>query len=150
VNYTGVGVSAWPGGRDHVADVVGAALGWVQRDTALKESNEFEFEGGELSLFVTDVGELVREERVDVTAGGVTVVAKFDHASDLGEGESCGLRGADESQLMQSGIVVGAVAVGCPVRWSEEAAPLVVADRLGRDVRRCREVADAHAVETSP
>lgn len=78
-----------------MADVVGAALGWVQPGTALEELNELAFEDGEL-LLVTDLRELVREERIDVLARSVTLDAEFDHASDLGECEPGCLRGADD------------------------------------------------------
>ena len=140
-----LGVSLRRAGRDQVADVVGATLRWMQGGTALDELDELVFEDSELSLLVTDVGELVPQEGLDVPARDVTVVTDFDHASYLGEREPRGLCGADESQLMKSRVVVGAVTVERTLWWSEETAPFVVADRLGWNLRCSCELSDAHA-----
>ena len=61
--------------REDVADVVGGAVGGVERLAAPEEMVEFVFERGELTLAVPDVGEFGAQERFDVAAWWDPVVA---------------------------------------------------------------------------
>ena len=60
---------------EDVADVVGGAVGRVEGVAAPEELVEFVFEGGELTLAVSNVGEFGAQERFDVAAWWDPVVA---------------------------------------------------------------------------
>lgn len=95
-----------------MADVVRPAVGRVQGGAAIDEADEFLFERSELDPPFANFGDLVGQKRCDVAARRGAIVAEFDHTADLGEGEPGRFRGPDEAQLVESSIIVGAVAVG--------------------------------------
>ena len=132
-----------------MTDVVGSAVGWVEGGAAFDELGEFMLEGSQLLLSFANFGEFVGEECFDVAAWGGAVVAEFDHASDLGQGEAGGLGGPDEEELVECGVVVGAVAVDRTWWCCEQSTFFVVADGVGWDLRGCCEVSDAHGPEIS-
>ena len=129
---------------EDVADVVGGAVGGVERLAAPEEMVEFVFERGELTLAVPDVGEFGAQERFDVAARCHPVAAQLDDAVDLAQREPGGLCAADETQPVEGRVVVLAVAAGGAARLIEQSAFLVEADRFGWEVDGGGEFSDAH------
>ena len=71
--------------------------------------------------------------------------AQVDDGGDLEEGEPGALPVADEPEPGEGLLVVGAVAVGCALRWGEQRCAFVEADGLGRRARGRRLLRSAWA-----
>lgn len=138
------------GSGEDVADLIRGAGERVEVVAAREELFEFGLEGGELVALGLDVRDLVLEESFDVAAGGLSLGADGHDAVDLVECQVGGLRGPDEAEPGQDGLVVRAVPVGTALGRGEEAATLVEADSLGGHSRGIRDLADEHEAESSP
>jgi len=95
-----------------VTDLGAGAVSGIKLVAAAEQGVELGFEGLELLLSGVDIVQLGGEQRADVGAGGVAVVAELEDGGDLGEGEPCPLAAADELQSGDRRGVVDPVAVG--------------------------------------
>lgn len=138
--------SWWPAGcwGDEVADLVGLAVGGVECAGSLFEALEVAAQGLEGGDALVDLGFAALEQFGDVAAGGFAAVAQGDDLADLAQGEADRLRGPDEDQPGNHGVVVVAVARRCAGGWGEHADVFVVADGLDGDSGPVGQFADAH------
>lgn len=127
-----------------MADVVLAAVCWVEVVAALDESFEFASERSELAELGVDIAEPVGQELCDVAARRSALCAHVEHAEDLVQRQAGALGSSDERDAIDRGLVVGPVAVGLPLGLGEQSASFVEPDRLGRHAGRGGEFADVH------
>ncbi len=118
-------------GEDAAHTGVGA-VGRVQGVAADDEVFQLRFESSKFGLARADSGKLAAKQGDHVVTRHIAAVSHFDHAADLGEGETCGLRAPDEQRAGHARIVVVAVAVRGPLRLGQQAFAFVEPDGLTR------------------